>query len=176
MKFQGNNFDGSLPTELGLLVDLGKSNKLCPVAAKRLCLLSHNPSTGEINVGNNRLSGPLPSELGNLVHLSMSRTMYWPTNPPFSNMLHTDTIDVTANSLTGTLPLEVFQASNLRKSNKAYAIGVNETLTGNRWMTGKLRVDRNKFFGAIPFAVSQLQNLGQFQSRLHAMAPGGSLL
>ncbi|MCY4645665.1 MAG: Ig-like domain-containing protein [Gammaproteobacteria bacterium] len=144
---------GSIPAELGNLVSLTVlnlgANKLSGSIPAELGKLRYlRQLQAEFNATFDRdnrsyvggLTGAIPSELGNLVSLEslrLQQNSLTSIAPELWNAMMLDTLNLSWNQLSGSLPSELGQLDNLRF----------------------LRVDSNQLSGSLPSELGQLDNL-----------------
>ena len=130
-----NTLNGTIPTEVGLMKNLGKTYcrllllPICPdmyVCSCVSCILILN-STGELYLDNNNLTGTIPTEIGLMTNLceSCCRFLLLPICPGMYVcsclscilILHsTGYLDLYNNNLTGTIATEIGLMTNLCES------------------------------------------------------------
>ena len=119
LNLAANNLTGSIPPELGGLVNLRhldfQSNQLegaIPPALGNLVDLRH------LDLGANRLAGPISAELGNLANLTSlwlgGNRLTGPVPPALGNLANLEWLDVRSNELTGPIPQSFLQLDRLR--------------------------------------------------------------
>ncbi|MGD2085933.1 MAG: hypothetical protein PVH61_07100 [Candidatus Aminicenantes bacterium] len=138
-----NNLNGSIPPELGNLINLK-----------------------DLNLYHNKLSGSIPPELGNLINL-IDLDLY--TNqlsgsiPPelgnLSNLLY---LELDSNQLSGSIPPELGNLSNLEELwlNSNQLSGRIPPELGSLSNLEYLHLNSNQLTGSIPSELGNLSNLG----------------
>jgi len=165
-----NNLIGSLPIELGNLVNLEDiwlfGNQLNGNIPSELGSLVN---LREINLYDNKLTGSIPTELGNLTNLTklnLNRNELNGSIPPeLGNLTNLTEIYLYKNNLVGNIPAEL---GNLTMLTKLYLY--ENLLTGNipaqlgnlNNLTG-LILSRNELDGTIPHQLGSLTNLTLLQ-------------
>jgi hypothetical protein len=112
LHLESNNMAGSIPSQIGLLVDMTRNlklekNSLVGTLPTQLGMLSE--LTAVVYLYNNKMSGPIPSELGMLSKLEASFLLYGNAFSSLPTEVGQCTAMISAfrtdkNSLTGTVP------------------------------------------------------------------------
>ena len=162
----GNNLQGSIPSELGQLTEL------------RRLLLGYNDLAGPLPaaLGNLRkltllhledsgLTGPIPAELGNLTNLTwLALALNQLTGPipvQLGNLANMENLALFRNRLTGPIPVELGRlraVESLQLSNNQLT-GPIPTELGSLTQVTRLALNSNRLTGSIPAEIGNLTNL-----------------
>jgi Leucine-rich repeat (LRR) protein len=163
----GNMIHGSIPNEIGKLVnliDLGlEINYLggpLPDALGKLQQLQ------VLYLEKNKFSGPIPSSLGNLTKLTrlyMEKNRFEGSIPSsLENCQNLLQLDLSSNNLNGTIPKQVIGLSSLSIILKLANNSLTGTLpfeVGYLKNLGKLDLSNNRLFGEIPASIGSCISL-----------------
>ena len=138
----GNNLNGTLPTELGNLTQLEglglADNQLSGTIPSQIGSLTN---LQQLYLSDNQLNGTIPSQIGNL-------TTAWD-------------VELNNNQLTGSIPPELGNLTNLiwlYLSNNQLSGAIPAQL-GNLTNVGDLELNNNQLSGSIPSELGNLSNL-----------------
>ncbi|CAL9132885.1 unnamed protein product [Musa textilis] len=161
-----NDIAGSIPAEIVNLDNLSElwlsSNLLGgPIPAT----LGSLPSLQRIAVDDNKLTGEIPATLGNLTGLSTllvsSNELHGPIPPTLAHC-PLNTLDLSFNKLSGTLPKEILSISTLTVFLNVSSNSLTGSLppqVGNLKNVRALDVSKNKLSGQIPGSIGECEVL-----------------
>ncbi|KAJ8759157.1 hypothetical protein K2173_004164 [Erythroxylum novogranatense] len=165
--FGRNNIRGTIPTEIGNLVNLvalgSETNQLTATIPNSIGKLQ---SLSDFFLNGNKLSGTIPSSIGNMTSLGRVnlRLNHLQGSIPSSlgNCRHLLSLALSQNNLTGRIPKELLSISSLAM----YLVLAENELTGSLPYEvgqlvnlGALDVSKNKLFGEIPATIGNCKVL-----------------
>jgi hypothetical protein len=162
-----NNLKGTLPTQLGDLVDLeilwlGRNQLSGPIPES----IGNARKLEQLHLENNRLSGPLPASLVNLTNLEelrlYSNQLSGPIPPALGNLGKLRELNLGTNSFEGSIPAELGRLANLTSLGLGYNrlsgnIPSDLTRLSRLW---SLTLSGNDLEGQIPTGLGNLTQLG----------------
>ena len=161
-----NQLTGTIPTELGNLVNLTdlwlSSNQLTGMIPTELGNLVNLEG---LYLDDNQLTGTIPTELGNLVNLtglSLDSNQLTGTIPTeLGNLVNLIRLYLFSNQLTGTIPTELGNLVNLKGLDLSHneLTGMIPTELGNLVNLTDLWLRQNQLTGTIPTELGNLVNL-----------------
>lgn len=137
-----NNLDGTIPTSLGALGNLG-----------------------QLNLGSNQISGNIPSDIGDLfslIHLDLSFNQLNGNIPPeLGDLASVQDFDLSFNQLTGSIPNSLSNLSSVEFINLSWnaLTGTIPAWIGSLSNLRTLYLATNQLSGGIPAALGNLSNL-----------------
>ncbi|AES70162.2 receptor-like protein [Medicago truncatula] len=167
MNLGENEFSGTIPIMMSqnLLVVILRANKFEGTIPQQLFNLSY---LIHLDLAHNKLSDSMPKCVYNLTDMAtIQKTTVFPTTIEFFTkgqdyvsriQKERRTIDLSGNSLSGELPLELFQlvqVQTLNLSHNNFVGTIPKTIGGMKNMKS-LDLSNNKFFGEIPQGMSLL--------------------
>ncbi len=166
LDLDGNNLNGPLPAELGILSQLTalhlQNNSLSGEIPSELGNLSQ---LARLSLHGNSLSGPVPSELGNLSQLSRlslyGNSLSGSLPSELGNLSQLSVLYLGGNSLSGSLPSELGNLSQLTALSlyRNSLSGPIPSELGNLSQLSLLSLYRNSLSGEIPSELGSLSQL-----------------
>ena len=169
----GNQFSGSIPTELGKLtkltrLDLGGNRLTGPIPTE----LAQLADLTILLLGGNQLTGTIPTELGNLSNLTLlslyNNKLDGTIPAELGNLSNLTFLALHANQLSGSIPTQLGDLSNLvslyLSSNQLS--GVVPVELGKPPNLEHLFLAGNSLSGCIPLVLRDVANHGLDQLRL----------
>ncbi|RHN66941.1 putative leucine-rich repeat domain, L domain-containing protein [Medicago truncatula] len=170
MNLGENEFSGNIPVGMSqnLVVVIFRANKFEGIIPQQLFNLSY---LFHLDLAHNKLSGSLPHFVYNLTQMDTDHVNEWyattldlftkgqyyvtDVNP------HRRTVDLSSNSLSGEVPLELFRLAQLQTLNLYHnnLIGTIPKEIGGMKNVESLDLSNNKFFGEIPQTMARLNFL-----------------
>ena len=167
MNLGQNEFSGTIPTRMSQNVEVVilRANQFEGTIPQQLFNLSY---LIHLDLAHNKLSGPMPKCVYNLTNMvTINQTLDYITTielftkgQDYVYVIQPErrTIDLSANSLSGEVPLELFrlvQVQTLNLSHNNFVGTIPKTIGGMKNMES-LDLSNNKFFGEIPQGMSVL--------------------
>ncbi|XP_058754043.1 receptor-like protein EIX2 isoform X1 [Vicia villosa] len=166
----GNNFSGTLPVKMphGMEVMILRSNQFEGNIPPQLCNIS---SLLQLDLSHNKLSGPIPKCINNIHGMGGAETT---SHYPFEFNLYNKgqelayrdygllrTLDLSANSLSGEIPTQVFSLVQLQILNlsRNHLTGKIAKEIGDMKHLESLDLSNNELNGEIPTTISTLSFL-----------------
>ncbi|XP_060671433.1 LRR receptor-like serine/threonine-protein kinase EFR [Ziziphus jujuba] len=160
-----NDLIGAFPSSMGNLHELQQlyldNNKLEGNLPNEVCRLT---SVGEFYMDENKLSGPIPSCFGNLTNImeiSLASNAFTSLRHSMWSLSNVWLMNLSFNSLTGYLPLEIGKLVNLQildLSMNQFSATIPEIIS-NLKMLEQLDLSDNAFQGNIPTSIGNLGSL-----------------
>ncbi|XP_028751943.1 receptor-like protein EIX2 [Neltuma alba] len=206
LNLAGNNFSGSIPTWMpqNIAVVKLRSNQFAGNIPPQLCSLSY---LIVLDLANNKLSGSIPHCLNNITTLvsklfdydesiKLGNSMVGYRHDYFMKIdLHTKgqeleyqknlnyvrSIDLSANELSGEIPVQMFELTKLQSLNLSYNYlsGEIPELIGEMKNLESLDFSHNNLHGSIPQSMSGLSFLSDLNlsyNHLNGQIPSGTQL
>ncbi|XP_076924715.1 putative leucine-rich repeat receptor-like serine/threonine-protein kinase At2g24130 [Bidens hawaiensis] len=186
LDFESNFFEGELPFEIvknlsNLQFVYLSYNRFSGPLERFFSGLTNSPHLQELELAGNRLSGKIPDIIGNisqsLVQLHLDENQISGGIPPnISNLLNLTLLNLSSNSLYGTIPKELCQMARLERLyiTDNMLSGEIPLCFGNVSKLGLLDLSINRLSNTIPdtfSSLSQLRKLLLHNNKLNGMIP-----
>ncbi|XP_076928235.1 putative leucine-rich repeat receptor-like serine/threonine-protein kinase At2g24130 [Bidens hawaiensis] len=171
LDFESNYFEGELPFEIlknlsNLQFVYLSYNQFSGPLERFFSGLTNSPHLQELELAGNRLSGKIPDIIGNLsqslvqLHLEENR-ISGEIPPNISNLLNLTLLNLSRNSLNGTIPKELCQMARLERLyiSDNMLSGEIPLCFGNVSKLGLLDLSKNRLSNTIPDTFSSLPQL-----------------